>query len=294
MFESLQAETRVGLKWSFMMHGAIFLVFLLDLAGLINLTPEPEPMPDVVTVEILPITDVTNVKMAPKQPEPPKMQPKAQPAPPTPPKPVAEPKPKDAPKPTPVEALTAKAEDIPLPKPEEKPVPKPEKPKPQPKEKPKVQEKPKEKPKPAKPQASLEEVLKNLQAKAAQPTVMTEEQHQQAYSRTPTNYDASKPLSMSEMDAIRQQLKRCWRMPAGMRDAHTLIVKLQLQLGIDGAVQDVQIDQMMRYRTDPAFRAAADSAVRAVRKCSPLQGLPQDNYGAWRDMEMTFDPRDLL
>jgi hypothetical protein len=31
-----------------------------------------------------------------------------------------------------------------------------------------------------------------------------------------------------------------------------------------------------------------------VNRCSPLQDLPQDKYGSWREMQLTFDPQELL
>ena len=36
------------------------------------------------------------------------------------------------------------------------------------------------------------------------------------------------------------------------------------------------------------------SAVRAVHKCSPLKNLPPEKYGSWREMEINFDPKEML
>ena len=46
---------------------------------------------------------------------------------------------------------------------------------------------------------------------------------------------------------------------------------------------------------DPLFRAVADSATRAARRCSPLR-IPaqfQPYYQDWKDLVVNFDPRDL-
>ena len=40
---------------------------------------------------------------------------------------------------------------------------------------------------------------------------------------------------------------------------------------------------------DPVFRAFAESAVRAVRACSPLK-LPPESYQVWRNIIFNFDP----
>ncbi len=51
---------------------------------------------------------------------------------------------------------------------------------------------------------------------------------------------------------------------------------------------------MSRYNSDSFFRAAADSALRAVHECSPLKNLPPEKYDTWHYMELNFDPKDML
>jgi colicin import membrane protein len=43
---------------------------------------------------------------------------------------------------------------------------------------------------------------------------------------------------------------------------------------------------------DALFRPMAESALRAVRACTPLR-LPAARYELWRDVEITFDPREM-
>jgi outer membrane biosynthesis protein TonB len=44
---------------------------------------------------------------------------------------------------------------------------------------------------------------------------------------------------------------------------------------------------------NPAFQAAAESAVRAVRRCAPYS-LPFEKYAAWQNVIVNFDPREML
>ena len=44
---------------------------------------------------------------------------------------------------------------------------------------------------------------------------------------------------------------------------------------------------------DPTFRAVAESARRAVDRCSPLK-LPPGKYAIWRDIVMSFYPEDAI
>ena len=110
-----------------------------------------------------------------------------------------------------------------------------------------------------------------------------------------SNYDSSQPLTLSERDLIRNQLKKCWNVPAGARNAHELIVLLRVKLNPDASLISVELAANEgRYRADSFFRAAADSAIRAVQRCTPIRGLPQDKYTRWKDMELTFDPKEML
>ena len=45
---------------------------------------------------------------------------------------------------------------------------------------------------------------------------------------------------------------------------------------------------------EPTFRAAAESAVRAVQRCAPYTVLPAQKYDTWRNIELTFDPSKVL
>jgi len=40
--------------------------------------------------------------------------------------------------------------------------------------------------------------------------------------------------------------------------------------------------------------ALAESAKRALLQCQPYRMLKPEHYDTWKDMEITFDPRDML
>jgi hypothetical protein len=75
------------------------------------------------------------------------------------------------------------------------------------------------------------------------------------------------------------------------------VTNLEFRLTVtpDRTVQDAQVVDTMRYNTDTYFRAAADSALRAVRnpRCNPLD-LPPQKYEQWKVIVVTFDPRKML
>lgn len=283
-------ERRKGLIFSAIVHFVILLLIIFGLPSFLQRKEPPQPL--IISVDILPVTDVTNVKTS-KAPlskieseEPKEAEKNVPDAPPPAPKPEP---PKPEPKPEPPK---------PAEKPEPAPEPKKEEKKPEPKKE-EVKPEPKEKPKKAT-EADLEKVLEDLrkaQKKSENNAKSKEDAGTKVKSDTPTEYDPGKPLSMSELDAIRSQLAKCWIVNAGARDAENLIVKVRVQLAQDGAVSQAGLaeESVGRYNSgDSFYRAAADSAIRAVYKCSPLQNLPPEKYNTWRDIVFTFDPKQML
>jgi outer membrane biosynthesis protein TonB len=269
-----------SLKNSLMASAAVHLILLLLFYfGLPRLMPPLPSLHEPVPFEIVEIADLTNTRVKepeiqkPPAPEPPKPQPKPEQAV-TPPPVEAKPQPplpQQAKPPEDIEALKA----APVPKPKPKP---PE----------------------AKPQTDeFKKLLKNLEASKKAESPKAEETKpdskvasQAANSPAPS---LSSRLTISEEDALRRQISNCWNAPVGSRDAQNLIVELVIDVNPDRTVRDTDIVDKSRYAGDSYFRAAADSAVRAVRnpKCSPLE-LPADKYDQWKRIDFTFDPRDML
>jgi len=111
-------------------------------------------------------------------------------------------------------------------------------------------------------------------------------------------------LTISQEDALREAVKRCWNVPAGAVDAENLQIELRVTFNPDATVRNVEIMDFIRYNSDSFYRAAADSARRAVQQCengtrfdgSYRQGydLPRDQYDAWRAVRLIFDPREMF
>lgn len=98
-------------------------------------------------------------------------------------------------------------------------------------------------------------------------------------------------MSQSELDALRSQVAQCWNPPVGAAGAEDLTVRLQFNLSRTGEVEGQT--QVLNSSNNPAFRAAASSAERAVFRCGPYS-LPVAKYDAWKTVILNFDPRDML
>lgn len=102
-------------------------------------------------------------------------------------------------------------------------------------------------------------------------------------------------LTATQIDLIRQTIRKCWHFPAGLKNAEELAVDIKMELSKDGSVKKAEIVDKSRLNSDPDFRIAAENAYRAVLdpKCSPLP-LPPDKYEEWKDLELTFNPKDMF
>jgi hypothetical protein len=100
-------------------------------------------------------------------------------------------------------------------------------------------------------------------------------------------------LSFSEIDALRRQIGSCWTLPVGADRIEGMVVKLRILVRPDRTVQQVSIQDGGRMASDATFRAVAESARRAVDRCSPLR-LPPDKYAVWRDIVLSFYPEDAV
>lgn len=99
-------------------------------------------------------------------------------------------------------------------------------------------------------------------------------------------------LSQSELDALRGQIQRCWSPPAGVSEAGSLRISIQLRLDPTGALETVpQI--VGGGGASMVERIAGEAALRAVRRCAPYN-LPAEKYETWADVIVNFDPSQMF
>lgn len=115
--------------------------------------------------------------------------------------------------------------------------------------------------------------------------------------RSATRYPGENPnnLTLAEVDRLREQLSKCWSIQAGARFSKDLQVDVHVTVSKKREVTSATVVDQARYKRDPYFRAAADTAIRAVNapQCDPLD-LNPSKYDQWKDMVVTFDPSEML
>ena len=96
-----------------------------------------------------------------------------------------------------------------------------------------------------------------------------------------------KKATATEIDILRNHVRQCWNAPYAANDLNK-IINLKIFTNPDGSVINVEIIDVAFYKKDPVYRAAADSARRAVKDCSPLP-LPKNKYNLFKIFTFNFD-----
>jgi outer membrane biosynthesis protein TonB len=289
--------------YSAIFHSALLILLMIGFRNpfhRVSLNQQP------LMIEVTEIREVSTApQLAPEAQEPEKKQaqkvPEPKQKPPEPPKPQPQPaapqKPDTPNKPVEDKAEPATEETIPL----QKPKPKKEPPKP-PKEK-------KEKSQPKKAEVDLTKKPEKTQTKDKAKDKKDEsfdnllddvlqDNAEDKPVKTMQGAPAAKVdniMSSSEMDALRRRIYKCWIVPAGARGAKDLVVDIDMEIGRDGTVLKATVVDAKRMSTDSFYRAAGESAKRAVLdpKCNPLP-LPADKYDQWKQLTFSFNPKDMF
>ena len=102
-------------------------------------------------------------------------------------------------------------------------------------------------------------------------------------------------LSLSEEDALKAQIFGCWSIPLGLPYNENLLVRIKLELKPDGSVTKSEIlDHARMNKPGQGFyKVLAESALRAIKLCQPLR-VPSTGYERWKELQLNFDAREML
>ncbi len=220
--------------------------------------------------------DVIEIAEAPRAP-PPTPAPKAAPQESVTP-PPADPSP---PEPKPVTVPDA------VPLPDTKPEKKPDKP-PRPAAKPKAETKPLD-------QSLLQNLIDKALPKARVKPLDTSSLASAIASAAPKAATVDPRAAATLAQAIQAQVAPCWNPPIGGADVKRMTVIIRADFAADGSVigtPSVVSQTGVTAGNSDYARAFAETARRAVLRCSPLK-LPPKLYDLWRSVEINFDPASM-
>lgn len=102
-------------------------------------------------------------------------------------------------------------------------------------------------------------------------------------------------IAESDYEMVSSQIYPHWVVPSGVRDAENIIIEIRIELGDNGEVipSSIKIVDEKKYATDHVFRAAADSARRAILQASPLS-IPREKMDLFREITLRFNLKEAL
>ena len=102
-------------------------------------------------------------------------------------------------------------------------------------------------------------------------------------------------LTLSEEDALKAQIFGCWSIPLGLPYNEDLLVRIKLQLKPDGSIirSEILDHARMNKPGQGFYKVLAESALRAIKLCQPLR-VPSTGYERWKDLQLNFDASEML
>ena len=105
-----------------------------------------------------------------------------------------------------------------------------------------------------------------------------------------------KKLNKNELSSIEKlilnQIDENWSRPPGIKISKDLIIRIIVRLDINGNVINLQIHKNTLNETvkDNTLQPYLDSAIRAIKKASPFEGLKKNRYNVWKELIINFIP----
>ena len=263
-----------SLIYSIAFHSVLILLTILSLPFMLR---EPIDLPPIVSVELIQITDKTNIPFAPKAR-----------------KIIEETKKKEERLVSEQAPPSAKAKEKPdrIPLPNEK------------KEEKKIVKK-KQNPEEVKPEIrqssefEKKEIVDTNQIAAlidkAKEQAASKQKEKDKITQSSKKNSFASGLTLSQEDALRAQIFGCWSVPLGLPYNEDLLVRIKLSLKKDGTITKSEIldHQRMNRPGQKFYKVLAESALRAVRLCQPLK-VPPTGYDKWKEIQLNFNPTEML
>jgi hypothetical protein len=99
-------------------------------------------------------------------------------------------------------------------------------------------------------------------------------------------------LSQSEIEALRARISSCWSPPPGVDAKSKVYIVLDVTFKPDANMaREPAVVEGSASALGPAL---AESAKRALLLCQPFTMLKPEHYDQWKDLQLKFDPQELL
>ena len=101
-------------------------------------------------------------------------------------------------------------------------------------------------------------------------------------------------MSASEKDGLRLSVQKCWVVDSGSRAANVRLT-ISMSMNPDGTAKRNSLKlKSSKGGSEGDVQTAFQAARRAILRCQKKgYDLPEDKYDHWREIEVTFDPKNM-
>ena len=95
---------------------------------------------------------------------------------------------------------------------------------------------------------------------------------------------------------LMDQINDNWTRPPAVKDQKNIVIKIDIYLDPSGNVYEIFIPNSTRVQVEKNkyLKPLLDSAVRAIKKSSPFEGLQKHSYNNWKKNTINFKPFENL
>ncbi len=101
------------------------------------------------------------------------------------------------------------------------------------------------------------------------------------------------PLTGREKGALVLAVQQCWTPPIGVQNAADLKVTLLVELNEQGKITGGPTLVSPSGSPQGVVKQAFEAGRRALLRCGPYD-LPKDKYEQWKEIEVTFNPQNMV
>ena len=117
----------------------------------------------------------------------------------------------------------------------------------------------------------------------------------QARNKGDDNFDGpateAADIASTLVAAFRRHLKTCSKLPASLSSTDDVKVKLRVLMTPEGRLAGEPI--LIEASASMKGPLLMQGAIRALAACQPYAMLPQDRYGEWKVLDLSFTPQDF-
>ncbi len=101
-------------------------------------------------------------------------------------------------------------------------------------------------------------------------------------------------LVVADVEGLRRQIRRCWKVPAVTRKKD-FDIHVRIELRPDGTVHTARVVDRSSIVVDPFRFSVATSASKAIlgRSCNPLK-IPKERKKGGKRITLTLNPRAIF